>query len=223
MDNLFWLLEAIPLVPLIAAVFYGVYRMFRRRVPLYFQMVVCAVICALLELVYSSLVLLCGDGGSVPANLTGLAAGGACAFMFAANYGQFDSIVDGGQKKYRTVRLLALFAPAVFLAAAVLFFLAQESIDVVSFIVIVIAVFSLLPCSYFNFKIILMQDDGTGFIKGAKPANVASLVYIVLQCAAVYLRQTGNDPAMLVVHYLIVLTCIAGVFCADWGRKQWVK
>ena len=223
MDKSYWLVNALPLIPLIAAVIYGFFRVFRSKTPLYFRIAVLAIFCALLEYVNNSLVLLCSENGYVIRNLGGLAMGGFCAFMFAANYGQFDSIVDGGQKQYRHCRILAWIAPIVLLIPEVISDIMMQETDILYLVLCAVLDASILPCSYFNLKVILMKDDGTGFIKGAKPINVISLLYIVLENASAYLLEGYLVTPMIVIYYITIATCIAGVFCVDWGRKQWMK
>ena len=223
MDSSYWLLNALPLIPLIAAVIYGFFRMFRNKTPLYFRIGVLAIFCALLEYINNSLVLLCSEDGYVIRNLGALAMGGFCAFMFAANYGQFDSIVDGGQKKYRYCRILAWIAPIALLVPEVISDIMMQETDAFYLVMCALIDASVLPCAYFNLKVILMKDDGTGFVKGAKPMNVVSLLYILLENASAYLLEGESIVPMIVVYYVTIAVCIAGIFCLDWGRKQWMK
>ena len=235
--NIDFVIYCVPLVFLIPLMIYSAIAVFGHKAPLYFQITFCAAVCACLEFIYSSVLVLCATGNPLYENAEGvfglgsLSCGGFGAFFFAANFGQFDSIIDGGKKEYRFIRIISLIAPIVLLSTTVLSMMASESKH---FLMYFIAVFNLscnLPCSYYNLKMILIKDDGTGFIKGAKMLNLASLLYIMFQHASTVFDIFGERISSYELYVFIglalfipVIIAIGAVFIfSARGKKKWMN
>ncbi len=206
-----------------AVVVWSTFRLIRPKTPLYFQGVLFAVICGLLEFIFNSMVQLCTTKDFVPINIGALGAVGFYAFMFAVNFGQFDSIVDGGRAEYRTARIVSMIAPAVQLAFTVAFTVLARSYDLPSLLIRSIGTISVLPCSYFNLKIILMKDDGTDFVKGAKAANGFSLFYIIMQDAVIVFTACGLTVPTIVGKYILAAAAAMTAVSAVRGVKKWIN
>ena len=74
-------------------------------------------------------------------------------------------------------------------------------------------------------KFILMKDDGTGFIKGVKPLNIASLAYIMLQWGYTLTALLEFDTEILdITNYILEIIAIGAMFIFSVrGRKKWMS
>ena len=203
--------------------FYGMARLFKRKVPMYFQLAVCAVWSYTVQLIYSILIIVCADNFHNDDNLSFLGIAGMFTFLASSNYGQFNTLVDEGDKKLRPIRLTAAAAPLT--AAAYYAFICLRYRERGGWFTLIFAVvmIPLAVSSYYNLKILLMRDDGSGFIRGAKPLNAAALAATVLYM--LYILASLEEwlvfgTAVSVAGSLAIASI---VFLADWGRKQWLK
>ena len=100
---------------------YGAYYLFRKELPKYFQLYVCAAGCYMLEELWVIVNSLLGDGvadGLITVRLIGFF--GCLCFLLSANANQFDMVVDeGNDKKAKT---LAFTAPTLLFALMVIYF-----------------------------------------------------------------------------------------------------
>ena len=209
----------------VAVSIFGTVKMFRRNEPLYFKMIVCASWCYTAQILYQLCLLYAvGSDGAYGDNiLSGLGTNAYAAFAFAANYGQFDSIIDGKNKKYRKLRLISLAAPALFIVfAAVLFVLWPVSGEPILELVLYMAVSaSLMPgCVYFNLKYLLLRDDGV-LVRGVRPLNLCSLLFCFAFLAELFASALGYIVLRDIFLYVLVSIVAATVLAAEWGRRQW--
>ena len=235
--NKLWLINAAPLIVLLPMLVVCAIKTVRPKIPLYFQITFGAAACACLEFIYYNVLLLCATeefrSGCMKSlsGLGSLAVGGFCAFFFAANFGQFDSFVDGGQRIYRRVRLISLAAPAVILGGALWALISSGRHEPILILIAAINLTCMVPCSYYNLKFILMKDDGTGFVSGARLPNIASLLYIVLELASAVLYLIGEQiteaaffPIVDKVLYFLTAAVVGVVFVSSAeGRKKWMS
>ena len=209
----------------VAVSVFGTVKLFKPKVPLYFKMAVCASWCYTAQLLYQLCMLYC-VGSSVGYSdniLSGLGTNAYAAFVFAANYGPFDSIMDGGNRKNRAVRLIALAAPTLFLGltAVLTYFWYQSGEPFLEFIGYVALSASLMPgCVYFNLKYLLIRDDDV-LIRGVRPINVCSLLFCFAFLAEMFASILGFTVLNDVFTYMLIGLAAATVFAADWGRRKW--
>ena len=217
------LLSSLPDLIVLAFTIFGVFMLFSKKRPLYFSIAMFAVVSGTAEFVYNALLYMCSMEDYAFYNLGSLAVSGFYAFMFSANYGQFDSIVDGGQKAYKKARILAFIAPILLLGVSAATIVSSDFGSVLYWIIMVVPLLVMIPCSYFNLKVILMKDDGMNFVKGAKPVNIASLLYIFLQTLSMISSAIGSMQIATIAYYGLALVLIGMVFCILYGRKQWIS
>ncbi len=109
-----------------------------------------------------------------------LSLAGAFLFLMSANYGQMDSLVDDGTRKFMLTRIVALIAPAIMLG---LYSIPFFAVDVLSIrVCLVIMVIVVLPCSYYNFKHIIIYDINNGLVRPLRPYNALVLIYTLFVC-----------------------------------------
>ena len=195
---------------------FGAARFFKKKKPMYFQLLICAAGCfALKELSYA-VTELCG-GEELPVSVALLGAFGSFFFLLSANYGQLDGIVDDGDKANRKARVLAWIAPIVFGAAlAVVLFTSSKGGTAIR-VIYGIAFLPVLPASYYNLKHLLLPIDPFGFLRATKMCNVAALYFYVLNILQI--ASSGN--LALYISVLLALNVVWIVMSSERGMKRW--
>lgn len=202
---------------------YGVVRLFKKSVPMYFQLAVCAVWSFAIQMIYSILIIVCANDFQNDNNLSFLGMATMFTFLACSNYGQFNTLVDEGSKKLRPLRLVSLAAPAFAAAFYAFICLRYEGATAWFDFVFATVMIPLAFSSYFNLKFVLMKDNGDNFIRGVKPLNLAALLasfsYMLYIFASfeemIFLKTIASGASVLLISSI--------VFLADWGRKQWFK
>lgn len=207
---------------LVASIF-GMIRMFRKKVPMYFQLIICGVWCYAFQLVYYILVNLCNMEMPSLYNLCFLGIGASFLFFTSANYGQFNSFVDERGKKHRPIRLISLLAPILFTVSFVYICMSTDYIAVSTVVILATSAVPIIIGSYFNLKFIIFPDDELGMLKGIRPLNVAELILDVVFYLYIYHSLRGNDQKASVFYYLFGLIIVLMTLLAEWGRKKWKK
>lgn len=223
METLVTLINAVGVAVLILSSVYGMIQLFKRKVPMYFQLTVCAVWCYSVQTIYSILITLCAKNYRDFSDLSFLGTAAMFMFLASSNFGQFNTLVDEGGKRLRKIRLAALAAPILAAAYYVFICVCYEWQNVWFAISFAVVMIPLAISSYYNVKFTLMKDDGTGFIRGAKPVNIASLVTAVCYLLYVYAGYAGTAIFETLTSFVAALAISSIVFFADWGRKQWHK
>ena len=106
------ILVTIPALISLGASIYGMYKLFQKKKPLYFQLLVCAAACFALEELYSTVGIWCNIYNSA-INLGMIGVFGCNFFLLSANYGQLDSIVDDGNSINRKAKTIAWLGPII--------------------------------------------------------------------------------------------------------------
>ena len=217
--------EIIITVISIAASLFGTVKLFKSKDPLYFKMVVCASWCVSAQLLYQICLLYCVSLNGVFSDniLSGLGTNSFAAFLFAANSGPLDSILDGKDPKNKKVRRIALAAPAIFLALTLLcgYFWCRSGDSLIEYIGFALISASLIPgCVYYNLKYLLIPDDGV-FVRGVKPLNLFSLLLCFVALAEMFTAVFRLAVLMKICEFIWGSLAAATVLAAVWGRKKW--
>lgn len=207
---------------LVFASVFGMIRMFKKTVPMYFQLTICAVWSFAIQMIYSVLIIVCANDYRSDNNLGFLGMATTFIFLASSNFGQFNTLVDEGSKKLRPIRLASLAAPLFVLAFYLYIILHFEQTLWFKFIFAIVMI-PVAASQYFNVKFILMKDDGTGFIRGVKPLNIVSFLASVCYLLYIYADCKQWETVGTLASFLSVLLVSSIVFLGDWGRKQWFK
>ena len=202
------------------AFLYGAVTLFRKKTPLYFQLIACAVGCYALEELCSLVTDLCG-GFEYPVTVSLFGFFGCFFFLLSVNYGQLDGVVDDGTADNKRARRLALLAPAFF-GGILLFCLVFLYQSYRSFAILAVtAVYAPLPfASYYNLKHLLIPIDPFGFLKTTRRYNVWALLFYlanVLYLIAFAFRK----PAAPVFSVVISCTLLGMIAAGVKGAKLW--
>lgn len=199
---------------------YGVVRFFRNKSALYVRMIVFAVGCAMLGRLFETLQLLVTGTLNDGFNVGMLGIIGSFLFLFSANFGQMDSIVDDHYPEFRKTRLIALAAP---IAEAVIWLLivAANGINSTTVWLGVEAVF-IAQASYFHLKHLIINDIDYGLIRAIRSYNLLALVYALL-CMLEMLVKSFNLPAFFAVAVCVLQFAVLLVFLPilERGVKKW--
>ena len=184
---------------------YGLFRFFREDEALYVRMIVFAVGSAMFGRLIETLQL--------------LVTAGSFLFLFSANYGQMDSLVDDGSKQFRKTRIIALIAPIVMIAMwgvlASKGFTAKTAIIGIETLIIAMA-------AYYHLKHIIIKDVDFGLIRVIRNYNILALVYAFLCMAEILIKSFNLSFVFVIIVY--VLQCavmLAFVPVLERGVNKW--
>ena len=194
---------------------FGAAKLFKKKKPLYLQLLVAAAGCFALQQLSCAVNLWCGVTATVSIGMLGIF--GCNFFLLSANFGTLDKIVDES-KGFDKVRAVSLIAPAVMATLAVLAFLSWKDRDMFCAVMWVVMLIPALPASYFNLKHILLPMDPFEFLRATKPCNIAALVFYLATAAYVICSAAGKGGAISV---LMSVSVLALSLCAVKGAKKW--
>ena len=199
---------------------YGLFRFFRDESALYVRMIIFGVGCAMLGRLFETLLILVDGSLRSGFHVGMLGIIGSFLFFFSANFGQMDSIVDDGSKKFLKTRLISFVAPLVIIAVWV-FIAINRGVNKTTIPLGVETLFIALA-SYYHFKHLIIQDISFGLIKAIRSYNLLSLIYAVL-CMAEMLVKSFNLPdfCIITVNSLQFVLLLAFVPVLERGVKKW--
>jgi len=199
---------------------YGLYRFFRDESALYVRMIVFAIGCAMLGRLFETLLILVNGSLTNGFHVGMLGIIGSFLFLFSANFGQMDSIVDDGSKRFFKTRLISFSAPLVIMAIWGVIAVSKG----LNKTTIPLGVEALLiaQASYFHLKHLIIEDVSFGLIKAIRSYNLLSLVYAVL-CMTEMLVKNFNIPvfATVIVNVLQCVVLLVFLPVLERGVKKW--
>lgn len=171
-------MELIYLAMLGSAFAYGVFKLFRKGKPLYFQLYVLACGCRLIERLIVFATFICGLSDSNVSIGTFLGMFSVGLFAFSANYGTLDGIVDDrSDDRNKKARRLALIAPTILTVFSLWLSVTYAvNISVFTGAVIFVAVLPIIPSSYYCTKHLFLPSDDLGLLKATRPCNIIAVV-----------------------------------------------
>ena len=205
---------------LIAAVAFGlgVAKLFKKKKPLYLQILVCAAGCFAIQQLSYVINIWCNVTAAVSIGMFGIF--GCNFFLLSANFGTLDKIVDDGKGSAKA-RAISIIAPVITAALTVLAFLSWKDKDIFCAVMWVIMLIPALPASYFNLKHILLPIDPFEFLKATKPCNVAALVFYVFTAAYVICSASQSGTVIGILSVLTSCSMLALSLCAVKGANKW--
>lgn len=205
-----WVADILPLLATLGTFIYGVKNFFKKGKAYYLQIVTMAMGCYAMGSFYH----LCQSitTGDLADGFTAAYLGriGFFLFLFTANYGQMDGLLDDRTPSLKKFRYIALIAPVT---AALLYlpcFFAEMpySTKISLSFLWVAAIFS----SYFNFKHAIINDLGFGFVKAIRPYNICALILIFLELILQVLwAYYVNDYILIVIMFVTVMFSVMSI------------
>lgn len=211
--------DAINFISLIAALIYGVYTLMSKKTPLFFQLIVCVIVCHILRYLFDICEFLVRgvfSGGYLIGYLGSI---GCFLFLLTASFGYMDGIIDDKTEKMKKSRYIGLLAPAFAIVLLVINLLSDISgpTKLAYTALWIPAIFS----SYFSLKHIVIPDMDFGFVKAIRPFNIAALAFTFLQLIHLTLWGVRNWILLLISGILFGASCIIMIVAADKGIKKW--
>ena len=197
---------------------FGAAKLFKKKKPLYLQLLVCAAGCFAVQQLSYAVNIWCDVRAAVSIGMLGIF--GCNFFLLSANFGTLDRIVDDGKGSGKA-RKLALAAPAVMAALTVTAFLVWKGRDGFGAVMWVVMLLPALPASYFNLKHILLPTDPFGFLRATKPCNLAALAFYLLTAAYGIGSASAGTAVGGVLSVLMSLSVLALSLCAVKGAERW--
>lgn len=195
----------------------GMVKILINRKPLYFKLIICSAGCYALEQLSYLVSLLCGTSNSFWIGMIGMF--GCTFFLFSADYGVFDKIVDDGSQK--KARRQALIAPLLFGTIIIGLFFHWIVEDVFWAIFLTALSVPIIPASYFSLKHILLPYDEVGLLKGTRQCNIIELVFYTVMIASNYAIWIESVLLVCISNLLLAVTELVLVLVSINGVKQW--
>lgn len=200
---------------------YGAFHLFRKGMPKYFQLFVCAAGCYMLEELWVIVNSLLGSGsldGLVTVRLFGFF--GCLCFMLSANVNEFDAVVDEGTGG--NARALAYIAPAVLLILYALYVFSAVNSDTAPTIVIgFISIAPALFAAYFSLKHLLLPEDEMGFLQAVRGVDIFALAFYVANYIYPLIDLYCSKSVMSVYDLLLAGLLFGMIVLCRKGAIQW--
>ena len=174
-----WLSDVIILISMIFIILYGVKHFFKKGKAFYARLITLGMACYAMGTLYHLCQTLTADDVTEGFTSSYLGKMGFFLFLFTANYGQMDSLLDDGHICFKKSRYIAIIAPIV----AGLLFIPCLVVEMplstkISFgLVWVCAILS----AYYNLKHTIIDDCGFGFAKGIRPYNACAVALTFIE------------------------------------------
>ncbi len=204
----------------LAGFIYGLLQFFGKRKNLYMQMIVLGVGCAMMGRLFETLLLYAE--GEIPGgfHIGVLGIIGSLLFFFTANYGQMDSLVDDGSKKFLKYRLIGMIAPVFYIILFVFYLLlagVNENTGVYAAETAAVCV-----ASYFNLKHLVIEDVDFGIIRSIRGYNLLALLYGFLCMTQMIIFSVPVPDVIIIISYaLLSIVMLIFVPVLAGGVKKW--
>ena len=205
----FFVADIVPFLASLGTFIYGVKHFFKKGKAYYLQIVTMAFGCYAM----GSLYYLCQSitAEEVPEGFTAAYLGriGFFLFLFTANFGQMDGLLDDRTAAFKKFRYLALLAPV---AAALLYVPCILTDMLMSTKISLVFMWIAAMCSsYYNFKHAIISDLGYGFVKAIRPYNICALILTFAELI-LHILWANSDNCGFVIIALVSL--VFSVMCA---------
>lgn len=210
-----------PLVSFLVAAFafgFGAVMLFKKKKPMYLQILVCAAGCFALQQLSYVVNIWCDITAAVSIGMFGIF--GCNFFLLSANFGTLDKIVDDGQGSLKT-RAGAVIAPVLLTALTVFAFVSWKDKDLFCAVMWVIMLIPALPASYFNLKHILLPMDPFEFLRATRNCNIAALGFYLVTAVYVICSAFCGNTVNGILSVLMSLSSLALSLSAVKGAKKW--
>ena len=197
---------------------FGAAQLFKKKKPMYFQILVCAAGCFAIQQLSYVVNIWCDVTEAVSIGMLGIF--GCNFFLLSANYGTLDKIVDDGKGSGRA-RAGAVIAPVVTAVLALLAFLAWREKDLFCAVTWLVMLLPALPASYFNLKHILLPIDPFEFLKATRACNFAALVFYAVTAAYAICSASAGSTVSGVLSLAMSASVLGLSLSAVKGVGKW--
>lgn len=204
----------------LVAFIYSSRRLFVKGMPLYFQIVVCAIGCLLIEKV-AYLIEFYTNALNEGTGVYVLGIMGCLMFLLSANHGVLDRLVDDGNSTLK-IKLAGYFIAIVILIGIVFNFMLVSTVSLTTGIILAIVCIPAVPAAYFNVKHLLLPMDPFELLKNTRAINVLSLTYYISVISYMLSSMLDLSIVKYVFDAMYTLSmCLMGFFAVK-GAKRWM-
>ena len=205
----------------LAGFIYSLIVFFRPKKSMYKKMVGCALGCIFIERLYGIVQYLVGGEFTQYFYVGTFGVIGCFMFLFSANYGAINSLIDDGSAALKKYRSIAFAAPAVTVAAAIAV-LCSPSHPARTITCAVEEVF-IGASAYYSLKLLIIPKQYSDFMSGMRAYHVFSMALAagvtienVLWC-----YQIVNQIVWIIPYLVLLVSMIALAPALERGTKQW--
>ena len=200
------------------ACLFGAAKLFKRKKPMYLQILVCAAGCFAIQQLSYVVNIWCDVTAAVSIGMFGIF--GCNFFLLSANFGTLDKIVDDGRGSGKA-RAISIIAPVIMAVLAVAAFLSWKDKDMFCAVMWLIMLIPALPASYFNLKHILLPMDPFEFLRATKTCNISALIFYAVTAAYVICSASQNSTVSGILSVAMSLSVLGLSLCAVRGAEKW--
>ena len=197
---------------------YGAAKLFKKKKPMYLQLLVCAAGCFAIQQLSYTVNIWCQVTETVSIGMLGIF--GCNFFLLSANFGTLDKVVDDGRDSGKA-RAVSVIAPVIMAILVIVAFFTWKDRDMFCAVMWLVMLIPALPASYFNLKHILLPMDPFEFLRATKPCNIAALVFYFVTAAYVICSASQNSTVSGVVSVAMSLSVLGLSLCAVKGAEKW--
>ena len=200
---------------------YSLVKFFKPKKALYKKMVGCALGCLFIERLYEIVQYVVA--GDLPQLFQIGTFGniGCYMFLFSANYGAIDSLIDDGSDKLKKYRITAFAAPLVTFAVAVLILFSPS--DPGRKITCAIEELFAGASAYFSLKHLIIPKENSDFLSGMRSFHVMSLLLAVGTTVedAIWCYQVEIQFIWFIPYTILLVSMLMLAPSLERGTKQW--
>ena len=203
--------------------FFGVAQfMKKKRLPMYFMFILFAIMSAFLSRIYYFVSI--AFYGSVPEvfNLGFIGYAAMFLYMFFANYGQIDCLVDDRETLRPRYRIIPMIIPVIeFIFAVFSLIFGTVNITVrISFVVISVAAGF---AGYLNVKHLIVPDIDLGIVKSIRGYNLIAFLIGIFSIAEIGLSLFGITDIIIYFQIILGVLYAAAIPVLNREVKKWTR
>ena len=200
---------------------YGLIRFFRPGQALYKKMVACAIGCLFIERLYGIVQILVAGDVTQLFQIGTFGNIGCYMFLFSANYGAIDKLIDDGSAELKKYRQIALAAPAVAIGIGVVLLLSPS--DPGRTITCAIEELFTGASAYYSLKHLLIPKKYMDFLSSLKPFHALCLLLAVGLTTEniIWCYQITTEVVWAVPYTLLLFVMPATAPVLERGIKKW--
>lgn len=211
--------EVLPFLGAGFAFLWGATKLYKRKAAFYVNLILAGIGCFALGKLFGAVSFLTAGGLPEHFHVGYLGTIGCYLFIFSANYGQMDSLIDDGNKSMGRYRVMSLGGPLLIIAIVLpaLFSAATLEMKIITTIMII----PVALASYYNVKHAIFPDMGIGFVKAIRPYNICAFVTAIM-CAIAQMSEVMKlNTLELAADIITAGLCIVMIMSAERGTKLW--
>mgnify|MGYP000620910573 CR=1 FL=1 len=199
---------------------YGLLFAFRIGKAVYTQMVVFAVGCLAFGRLYQLIRLLVGEEIHDIFQLGIFGVIGSLLFLFSANFGTINNMIDTGGISLNKYRLISMTAPLC-AAASFVIFISLRRLPTITLILGIFVTVFVMQASYFSLKHLIIPDVERGFIWHLRSYNLIALIYEFLCLADMIAVSCKSPAAVLIIDILLGIGALLLPITIGRAVKKW--